>query len=800
MTTTLFGAARRPFVDVARLPAGDLLPIIPPDAVLTDGSHVAPGMRGKVPGDYAAGKKQWRGLTGTWAAEPVDNEFVKRSASWPTSNVGLRAAGFPAIDIDVASEKVRDAIENLATEYLGPAPVRVRDGAPRSLLVYRHMGQEPVTKMHFKFQLDGQTHAVDILGSGQQYLVAGTHPSGSVYRYRDGYDLTTWGADGLARVSANDIRSFFRALVALAVELGGTTVTQHVASVSGEGTLTTDLDPSVDLELAVNALKAIPMNADALSTREDIVAILASLRAGLGREAQAAYPFVVEWALSGGWADEEYVDKIWRSVERSKVGADYLLKYARKQGWVGGAKADFGGLPVDDATMSSADVDERAAGLEDAARQLVYWPSEQRWIVTGTGEMLSHPALSNHSIGMKVAPAGTSGVKSAPAKLRNSGMVRDVVGTTYSPGSPSVMEWTWEGRQGLWFNQYRAGPGSRHTAVSEAQIRPWLDHFEWLFPKAEERTTLLKWMAHIVQKPGVKIRWAPVLVSGQGLGKDLLLKPLHHGLGVQNVKEISPYHLLDKWTDYFEAQLIVVQEMLRLDKTEVYERVKAQITGTGAGIVLVEKKFQPAYPVPNKAAFCFLTNNVDAFSIAADDRRFYVVSCAPTERNTSEYYRAIDAWYNEGGLELVFAYLSKLDTTGLNVDNAPAWTSAKELMLEETMSPFSAWVRSEFLDERGRFHGRTVITNKEIERAVETDGAVPRKVRDGYHTKLVAQAMRSIGFYRPEDPVRLADGSRQRLWCASTTKGFTLEQMRARHAGEHAGAKSDFQDLPSQAA
>jgi hypothetical protein len=766
---TDFATAARPFLEGARIPASDLIPITPPGAKLADSSRLDPSQLGKIPGRYHPEQKAWVGLGGSVLVEGLTPNQQRKVGSWPTSNVGLRAASFPGIDIDVESEEAAALVEKAAVVNLGFAPVRVRGNSPRRLLVYKAVGDEPIRKMRLLFELGGKQHAVDVLGWGQQYIVGGVHPSGATYTWREGHVLSEWGVDGLQAVTAADLRAFIQSLSERIVVAGGRIVSRSEQSLSGtgDGVLVGDLDPVAPTELVLSALRAIPNTPEEVPHRGDLVGIASALKAALGKVADDSaigYEFL-SWACATGWADTDYAHHIWKSIKFTRSSPDTLFRKARRFGWHGDAPLDF---PDDadevDRIIDGAE-DEQRASLQKVARQLVYWPSDQKWIALSTGEILSHTALNNHAIGMSVAAAGLGGVKAASAKLRNSGMVSDVVGITYHPGKPALFNWRWEGKSGLWYNSWRPGMVVPDKGVTDDEVRMFLEHWRWLLPTEEEFNTVMDWMAHLVQNPGVKVRWAPVIIGAQGIGKDMGLHPLVQTLGVANMQEIAPYQLLEKFNAFYESQLVIVQEMMRMDKVETYERVKAAITGTGAGTILIRKLYQEAYPVPNSTSFVFLTNHSDAISIAPDDRRFYVVQCEPVSRREAVYYEALAAWYRAGGVHLVARWLANRDIRHFQADSAPAWTAAKQLMLEDTLPPTSRWLFEQITQERGIYAHRSVVTSKEISDLMLTDYSIPAKVRDGFSAKTMSIGFRAAGWDRRPVQLRLTSGERARVWC-----------------------------------
>jgi hypothetical protein len=791
-----FAAAARPFVEHARIPASDVLPIIPPGASLLPQSKVKADFLGKTPGRFFPGRNAWAGLAGAWPTEGLPSELRASAASWPTSNVGLRAASWPGVDIDVGSDEARELIEDVAVTHLGSAPVRTRAGSPRVLLVYRATGDEPIRKMRLVFTLGGLGHAVEVLASGQQYLIAGTHPTGAEYGWRDGFDLTSWGVDGLGPISAADVRSFMQAATAAVITAGGKIIsatTMRIAA-NGDGVAVLDAEPILDPDVALAALRAVPNTSENLPDRSDLVSMLAAFKAALGNRCEEWRSAAMEWAVAHDWCSEEYFAQIWDSLTHVRVGPDYLIRKARRMGWHGDAASDFDDLPPEEVEAQIAaaqeQTDEEQQRIETAARQVVYWPEQQIWVVTATGELLSLNAFNYHSIGMSIGPAGRSGINSSSARLRNSSLVRDVAGVTYMPGKPRVTEWARDGRVGLWFNRWQ--PSNVQLAGPVGDVSLWLKHLEWLLPEDAERNTLIEWMAYIIQNPGKKIRWAPVIIGAQGLGKDAALKPLIHAIGSHNMAEVSPAQLVDRWTSFYENQLVVVQEVNRLDKLDMYERIKAAITGTGNDTLMVERKYQPAYPVPNTVAFAFLTNHSDAFAIAPDDRRFFVVQCAPVERQSAAYYDELHNWYRNGGLLAVARYLSSVVLDDFRADTAPAWTDAKQMMLEETLPAFAQWLMDQIKTEGGRFHGRTLIAATEVRDIVSSDFSIPQRMRDAYSPKTTTIAMRALGWHRPSHQVRLRSGEKARVWVRDADALALSEKLIAQRLAGEQGAAPEF--------
>lgn len=788
---TTFSKASAPFAQRGLFPASDLLPIIPPGAAVNQRSAIDSSQIGKVPGRYDPKRNEWWGLTGAWPTSGVSPSFVARASAWPTENVGLRAENWPAVDIDVSSEEARDLAEALAVYHLGNAPARVRDGAPRALLVYRKVGDEPIRKSRLVFQDDkGTEHAVEVLALGQQYLIAGTHPTGAKYEWREGADLAAWTANGLSKISAQDVRSFFDALSAEITAKGWKIVRDvRLKSSAGAGVQVKDLEPVVSTETALAALRSIPNNEETLPMREDIVGVLAAFRAAVGRESldpkieQACR----EWATETDWADDAYFDQVWRSLTTVKVGPERLFGVAHKFGFIGDAQEDFRDPDNTDAQIAAAQTaqDEEKAKLEAVAKRLLYWPEKELWIVKETGELLSNSALNAYpGLGTEISPSGTSGTKSAANRLINAGITTVVKGITYMPSRERVFTWQAENINDLFYNRWRDYAVELPLHVTNADIQPWLDHISYLFENKEDSDYLLDFIAHIVQKRGVKVRWAPLIIGNQGVGKDLFLRPLLNYLK-HNATMVEPQMLTNRFVDFYEKEFVVVEEMVRFEKNEAYERLKVALSGNGSGTLKVERKYKDSYEVPNIVNFLFFSNHSDAINLDRDDRRFFVIHSYANPRSGDYYTALADNFYEaEGGWKKVIAWLKQRDISAFNPNHRPKMTDDKLNMIEESQPYPYLWLQEQLTS--GMWRHRSVMSIQEIMHACSIDFSIPEVVRSSF-SKYQGNVRNALKFCEWQlRPQQIRVGKQVvRLWCKTPELvSSSAEMLKARYEAE----------------
>jgi Primase C terminal 2 (PriCT-2)/Family of unknown function (DUF5906) len=136
---------------------------------------------------------------------------------------------------------------------------------------------------------------------------------------------------------------------------------------------------------------------------------------------------------------------------------------------------------------------------------------------------------------------------------------------------------------------------------------------------------LLDWVAHNVQKPGVKIRWAPLIKGVPGDGKTLIGTLLGAVCGQPNVKNISPNVLATDFTDWAHGACIGVMEEIKLtghNRYDIINKLKPYITNND---VTVHPKGHAEYNAPNTTNYIAFTNFADAIPMDNDDRRWMII-------------------------------------------------------------------------------------------------------------------------------------------------------------------------------
>lgn len=154
----------------------DLLP-----AVANTGATIAPTSKlkslGKTPSVYGK-HRQVYGI-GNWTEKHATLAEIDQWSKEPDYSICLIGRQVKAIDCDITDRQLSEKIHSFIDNYLAAAgvalPVRRRDGSPKFLMAFT-CHEETLKRV-----IKTQHGIIEFLGNRQQFLVAGTHDSGTRY-------------------------------------------------------------------------------------------------------------------------------------------------------------------------------------------------------------------------------------------------------------------------------------------------------------------------------------------------------------------------------------------------------------------------------------------------------------------------------------------------------------------------------------------------------------------------------------------------------------------------------------------
>lgn len=190
------------------------------------------------------------------------------------------------------------------------------------------------------------------------------------------------------------------------------------------------------------------------------------------------------------------------------------------------------------------------------------------------------------------------------------------------PGNPNRVIWKSNGTVSL--NTWKS-PSYRGLGLTEATYGPFEAFFNWVFPREEERTRILDWLAYCLQHEDQKPAWALLLYSKEkGTGKSTFCDLARNLFGADNT---ATQNNVDKLTSRFNNfalthRLVISEELSLRPDSNQSNALKTYITDK---VIATERKGREAEQVPLVSCFLFTTNHLPTF-LEQGERRYYIVN------------------------------------------------------------------------------------------------------------------------------------------------------------------------------
>ena len=201
--------------------------------------------------------------------------------------------------------------------------------------------------------------------------------------------------------------------------------------------------------------------------------------------------------------------------------------------------------------------------------------------------------------------------------------------------------------------------------VSHGDVSPFLDLMCKLFPDPRDRDIMLSYAAAVVQYPGVKFQWSPLVQGMEGNGKTFLATCIKHAVGRKffhppNAKELTEGG--GKFNKWLKGKLfIAIEEIYVGDRRETEDALKTMITNEDLEF---QAKGGDQVAGDNRANFYCATNHEDAIRANKNKRRWSIFytpqqTIEDLERDgmVGDYFPNLYEWAKNGGYSDVTGYL-----------------------------------------------------------------------------------------------------------------------------------------------
>jgi hypothetical protein len=179
---------------------------------------------------------------------------------------------------------------------------------------------------------------------------------------------------------------------------------------------------------------------------------------------------------------------------------------------------------------------------------------------------------------------------------------------------------------------------------------PIIEHVQTIWCKDDQRVAdfLFDWMAHLIQKPGVKMTSAPVLKGGQGAGKGIIIQKLGDILGAEHFLGVRS---IDSVTGSFQEDKVKSNLLTFLDEcTFAGDKKQSSVL---KGLISETKrrweaKFVNPVRIANHSNYIVASNYDQIVYVEEDDRRWFCLEvdskyAGPQTAESKAYFDALAA-------------------------------------------------------------------------------------------------------------------------------------------------------------
>ncbi len=236
-----------------------------------------------------------------------------------------------------------------------------------------------------------------------------------------------------------------------------------------------------------------------------------------------------------------------------------------------------------------------------------------------------------------------------------------VDGTCFRPDLPygAVVESEGRKRANIWW--------PANVRRIKGDVTPFLNQLARLFPNERDRSYFLYYMAGLVQFPGHKFQWFPLLIGAEGNGKSFFSRCVAFAVGHRYTHWPAADKLGSNFNAWLFGRLFYAIEDLKIgDSTEVWEKLKPMITGEN---IEIEGKGIDQRTDEICGNFIANSNHKNAVRATANDRRVMHLHCAQEtaadllrDGITPEYISGLYDWAKLGdGYAMVAEFLHTVE-------------------------------------------------------------------------------------------------------------------------------------------
>ena len=353
---------------------------------------------------------------------------------------------------------------------------------------------------------------------------------------------------------------------------------------------------------------------------------------------------------------------------------------------------------------------QKLDAIANLEKRVVYVLASEKYFDTVRHQLIGSDSAIEHQF-TALMPR-IKGTRINPVKvLKQSTSKRLVEGLGFHPGEGALFTVGDDTFANLYRNRL---PKPLEPTIEEAK------KIEWIFDRIDDpiyRQWLKQYFGHVVQKPAIKIKTAPLIWSEiERNGKGTLVKTIPSLLVGPGFSNDVDYPVLNSdFNDYiigaWHVNLSEFRAGTRGERTMINNKLKAYIADD---VVTAHPKGGRAYTMPNHFFMTASSNDEDAASISNNDRRWGIHEMKVPEFTESErqwiYYQFL---LQPRAAAVLRHYFLHVALTGFYPAGSPPMTEAHKQMAAAS-TPIDVELLTTMFEERAEFFARDVVLTSEV--------------------------------------------------------------------------------------
>lgn len=211
---------------------------------------------------------------------------------------------------------------------------------------------------------------------------------------------------------------------------------------------------------------------------------------------------------------------------------------------------------------------------------------------------------------------------------------------------------------------------------------------------------IMRWLAHVVQRPLTKTNVVPFFYSEQGIGKGIIFdEVMSYILGERFQKVVRVDDVAGQFNSIINGKTYVVMDEVWMVPGQQLSTLKDLITGK---TMVVQGKGKDQVARENHLNFVMLSNRLDRQTMAMEhhNRRFLFIECDSSIRGHFDYFEALREFFGLAnplesqvrGVRAFADYLYKMDIQEFEPANFPSTGMARQMMFSTLdQNPVLRW-------------------------------------------------------------------------------------------------------------